>query len=101
MLCDGALWRFKADPEFEWRYLRSVNKETLNCIYEEVSLEENGETRKVWAANGKIASSKETGFAVNHMTIIVWSPKEAGTGTKIDCRRINEEKKRKRVNGLK
>lgn len=41
MLRDKALWRFEANPEPEWRYLRSRTREILNCVYEEISLKEN------------------------------------------------------------
>lgn len=66
MLRDGTAWRFEGAPVPDWKYLQAVSKEMLNCVYGEVWLEEIGENHEVWSASGRIADTKETGYAISH-----------------------------------
>lgn len=45
--------------------------DVLNYVYEKVSLEEIGKNRQICTVNGKIATAKETSFAVTHLTTFV------------------------------
>lgn len=76
MLRNGALQNFDSNAQPEWRYLRSLTRNVLDCVHKEVSLEEIGEDRQARAVNVKIAITKVTGLAVMHLATLLTLPKD-------------------------
>jgi hypothetical protein len=89
MLKEGISWHFEGKPVPESRYSQTVQKEVLNCIFEEVTFEQSHDSDAVFCLKGKISETHKAEYAIRQKTTHVWTARKDSDTASCEAELVN------------